>query len=458
MKFSKRFFAVLIAFILVIPFAAACESKKINTESSVSEAESAEEISYESVEPSESKEECSEQEESSEPEESHLADESVIPEDTVVSFYACADNLVHPSVYYDAIENAAKANGTEPDYSDLHNAVYDFSPIYEFIADDIASADISYINQESLIGGDSRPISSYPRFNTPDAMGDAVAELGFDVVNVAHNHMLDSGNTDFLEYCAGYFTERGINVLGYYPNEGSTEDIMIIERKGIKVAFLTYTYSTNGIRNSSDSEFVIPYFDKALIEKQVAIAKEKADVVIVSAHWGNEYSYRINSMQEEYAEYLCELEVDVILGMHSHCIQPMEWKTSESGYKTLTVYSLGTMVSGIRKGMSALAGILTLDIVKDGETGEITIESPLFVPTILHYSRERSIAENDTASRHFKVYYLEDYTEELAKEHAILWVEKRDGVTTLEGGNFSKEALVSTVKKYINEEFLPDLE
>ncbi len=378
-----------------------------------------------------------------------------IVEDTRISFYACPDNLLHPSLYYDAIENAAKKNGIQADYSDLHNATYDFFPFYEQIKDDIKNADIAYINQESMIGGTHREIQAFPLFNSPSAMGNTLAELGFDVVNIAHNHMLDCG-INGMEFSKYLFDSLNVNLLGYYPSQKSTDDIMIIERQGIKVAFLTYTYSTNGISKPDSSEFVIPYFEEELMERQIKIAKEKADFIIVSCHWGDEYSYNLNSMQKKYAKFLSDREVDVILGMHPHCIQPVEWLTKENGYKTLAVYSLGTMVSGIRKGASALAGILSLNIVKNGKTGEVYIEKPQFLPTVVHYVWGGNyVATNDTASRNFEIYYLKDYTEALAQKHAIVRTEKKEGKTTLIGGGFTVENLQKTVEKYIPEEFLP---
>lgn len=448
-KFA-RFFCVLLLFALVIsgcnfnteaPLSQANDLKNSSVDDSVFSESTTDSQGFQSVSESEI------------PEES-LPEEPIVPEDIRVSFMACPDNLVHHSMYYDAIEKAAEKNGTTPKYTDLHNNSFDFSPIYRFIAEDIKNTDISYINQESLIGGPEYPISAYPRFNTPDAMGHTVADLGFDVVNLAHNHVLDSRNTDFLKYSYNLFNSRGVEVLGYYPNEKATEDILIIERKGIKVAFLTYTYGTNGHTNKDD--FVIPYFEKELIEKQVAIAKEKADLIVVSCHWGHEYTYKPNSMQKENAKYLCELGVDVIVGMHPHCIQPMEWMTNENGHKTLVTYSLGTMVSGIRKGMSTLAGILTFDIVKNGESGEIYIDTPLFIPTVAHYTRGRSVADNDSGSRNFTIYPLADYTQEIAKEHSLVRAEKKDG-TTLIGGGFSRETLLKTVRENIPQEFLPDL-
>ncbi len=448
----KRFISFILLFSFIICLSACNDTDNQNSseiESALSENSTEESINSESaLSQSEVTEESVSVLESSVPE------EPPVPEDVVVSFIACADNLVHHSMYYDAIERAAERDGTTPKYTDLHNNTYDFSPIYSLIAEDIKNADISYINQESLIGGDSKPISAYPQFNTPAPMANAVAVVGFDVVNVAHNHMLDSGNTDFLKYSYNLFENLGVKVLGYYPDEKSTEDILIIERKGIKVAFITYTYSTNGITSKDD--FVIPYFERELIEKQVALAKKKADIVIASCHWGNEYSFNPNNMQKENAELLCELGVDVIVGMHSHCIQPMEWLTAGNGNKTLVTYSLGTMVSGIRKGMSTLAGMLSFNIIRDGISGEVYIDSPLFIPTVAHYTRGKSVADNDSGSRNFTVYPLADYTQDIAKEHSLVRAELKDG-TTLVGGGFSRETLLKTVRQYIPEEFLPDL-
>ncbi len=382
------------------------------------------------------------------------SEESIVIEDTVVSFLACPDNIIHPSVFYNAIEVAARNNGTNPVYSDLHNAEYDFSPIYKNVASVIKEADIAYINQETLVGGTSGSIHGYPCFNSPDAIADEVIELGFDVVNVAHNHMLDSGDTRYLENCNNYFENRGLDVIGYYPTQESTENITVIEKEGIRIAFLAYTYSTNGIKPPSGTSFVIPYFDKELVQKQVACAKQVADVIIVSCHWGYEDTFGINSEQKEYSKLMCDLGVDVVLGMHPHVIQPMEWMTSESGNKTLVVYSLGNFVSGMVAGKNMLAGMLSLDIRKSAETGEITIESPLFIPTVTHYTKKSKVSSNDTGYRDFEICYLSEYSAEKALEHGVCDYERSHG-PTLVGGKYSKDTLLQTLYKYIPLEFLP---
>ncbi|MBQ2255204.1 MAG: CapA family protein, partial [Clostridia bacterium] len=221
----------------------------------------------------------SSEEEPSLPEESE--DESSAPDiidlpedpvDTVVSFVACGDNLIHPSVYYGAMEYYAAANGTKVNYKDwpTNEMDYDFLPIYEYVADTMKNADICYINQETLSGGPGTKIDGYPQFNTPIAMGRDLAALGVDIVNMAHNHMLDSGNDKLLKYSDPYFKSLGMTPLGYYKDEADTNNIVLYEKEGITFALLTYTYGTNGIE--CYSETYIPYLNEALIRRQVGLA------------------------------------------------------------------------------------------------------------------------------------------------------------------------------------------
>ena len=102
-----------------------------------------------------------------------------------------------------------------------------------------------------------------------------------------------------------------------------------------------------------------------------------------------------------------------------------------------------------------LAGMFSMDIVKDNETGEVTIKSPTFIPIVTHYTKKSRVASNDTGYRDFKIYYLSDYTEELAESHGVCIYERGNG-TTLVGGGFSRDTLIQTLNKYIPNEFLPE--
>lgn len=374
-------------------------------------------------------------------------------EDTVVSVLACGDNLIHPSVYYYAMECYAAAQNQTCTYAATNDANYDFLPIYEAVAERMKNADICYINQETLSGGAGTTIDGYPMFNSPEAVGRTLRELGVDIVNMAHNHMLDAGNDSFLIHSDGFFSSLGMTPIGYYEDEADTNNIVLYEEKGITFAFLPYTYSTNGI--TCYSKTYIPYFEDDLIRRQVALAKQQADVVIVSAHWGNEDSYTPTTTQTYYAELFCELGVDAVIGMHSHCLQPMQWMEGANGHRMLLTYSLGNFVSGMVGGLNVLEGMLSFNVRRSGETGTITIEEPVFTPLVLHYTKENAVASNDTGYRNFKLYELKDYTAELAAAHGVVWYEKRHSVSTLYGGSFGVDALYATLRNVIPAEFLP---
>ena len=115
-------------------------------------------------------------------------DNEVIPEPKKeyrnITFAAAGDILVHTNVYKYASQ---LAQGTD--------AEYDFKPMFANIKEIISSADLAYVNQETPCAGKERGYSGYPTFNTPDEIADAVLDTGFDIVNIANNHMLDKGES-----------------------------------------------------------------------------------------------------------------------------------------------------------------------------------------------------------------------------------------------------------------------
>ena len=392
-------------------------------------------------------------------EESSSAAQTGEAEEKVISFLACPDNIIHPSVYYHALQTAAKNNGVEPDYSDLQNADYEFSHIYDNIAAMINSADISYVNVETLIGGNENPIYGYPVFNSPEKAGETLIDLGFDIYNLAHNHMLDSYNDKYLINCDRFFTERGQTTIGYYENKDDLDNIVIYEEQGVKIAFLAYTYETNGIRLGSSASTYIPYINIDLMKKQMKLAKERADLVFVSMHWGDEDSFIPNSAQRSAAQTLVDEGADVIIGMHPHVIQESKWVTREDGSRCFLTYSLGNMLSGMYGGKNALGSILSLDIICKGDQAPY-VDNVQIIPTVCHYVFKGSVnSQMDTGFRDFEIYLLEDYTQELAAAHGVHRNKALGKIINFDSeldGNFSLETLYSKVKKIIPAEFLPE--
>ena len=315
-----------------------------------------------------------------------------------VSFVAVGDNIVHGSVYTDAIENGKKT-GKE----------YDFIPMYENVSDIIKEADLAYINQESPFAGKNKTISGYPMFNSPDQVGYDLIEIGFDIINLANNHMLDRYAYGYQRTIDFWKDKDGMTYIGGYENEADYNNIRIVEKNGISIALLSYTYGTNGVNLDRGSEMIVPLCDSdgtAEISRQTKIARNLADIVMVSVHWGNEDQFKPSELQKKQMKVMVDNGVDVIIGTHPHVLQPMQWKERPDGGKTLVIYSLGNFLSGMLYVRNMVGGIAGFDLVKAGDRAFVT--SPYFIPTVSHY---------DSDFKNFKIHKFSEYSQELFNSH-----------------------------------------
>ncbi len=352
------------------------------------------------------------------------------PTETRISFLAAGDNIIHENVFLDARSRAKE--GQE----------YNFTDMYAGIADAVKDADIAFINQETPICGDEMTVSGYPNFNTPEAAGDTLIELGFDIINIANNHMLDKREAGY-KGTLNYWDARAdkVTLLGGYRDKADYENIRVIEEQGVSIAFVTYTYSTNGMYLPTGSNMFVPYIDSAEIVRMTQKAGELADLVFVVMHWGNEDNSTPTSEQKSLASAITEAGADVIIGMHPHVIQPMEWLTASDGTQTLVIYSLGNLICTQYNSYNLVGGIVTFDIVKS-LSGELTIENPIYNPTVCHYNTQRL---------GLQVYFMEDYTEELVALHGCPGY----GQNT-KGRTWTLDYIRGLVTNSITEEFLPD--
>ncbi|WP_107995040.1 CapA family protein [Trichococcus paludicola] len=343
----------------------------------------------------------------------------------VISFIGVGDNLIHDSVFRDA---------------ELADGTYDFKSIYENVVEDIEEADIAFLNQETISAGDDYAYSGYPAFNTPPEIAQDMSDLGFDLVNGATNHALDYDYPGALNSLAVWNEQEDVVYTGIYESQADRDEIRTIEREGVTFSFLTYTYGTNGIL--PDTSYRVSFFDEALIRQDVSNAKNVSDVVIVSAHWGDENTQEVNDMQRTYAQLFADLEVDVVIGTHPHILQPIEWVTGVNQNQTLVVYSLGNFIAHSLTDYNTLGGMVTFDFVV-ADDDDITVENVQFEPTVSHYVADPGNVEN--SRRDFKIYKLEDYSEELASEH---------GLNGYEGLEITPENYLSIVKNVIPAEML----
>lgn len=337
-----------------------------------------------------------------------------------VSFAAVGDNLIHDTVYEQA---AARSSGG-----------YDFTDAYERIADYIAEPDVAILNQETIISTEHN-VSSYPMFNSPVEVGEEMLEIGFDVFNVATNHSLDCGEKGLIS-AINFWKSKNAITCGAYLNREDMSNIPMHEVNGVKIAYLGLTDSANGLSLPSDSEVIlVRAADESLLQQRIIKAKEVADVVIVSAHWGNEYTHEPTDAQRELAEKLAMWGADVIIGTHPHVIQPVEYITNSDGRKTLVAYSLGNFISAQNRGPRMLGGMLKFEVVKNNTTGEVVLENVKFSGVVTHYGYGYS---------NIRVYPLEAYTEELASKHGVL----------SKTSDFSLQYLYDILNEVIDKQFL----
>lgn len=312
------------------------------------------------------------------------------------------DILLHTPVE----ESALQEDGT-----------YRFDAIFANLEEEIQGADLAIVNQEIILGGEELGVSGYPAFNAPYEVGDALVDVGFDVVCHGTNHALDKGKKGLLN-CLSYWEENHpqIGVLGIHDSAEEQNEIYIYEENGIRVALLNYTYGTNGIALPSDMPYAVDLLEEEKVRADLAKAEEMADFTIVCPHWGTEYLLGISAQQEKWAEIFVEGGADLILGTHPHVIEPIEWVADEeSGNEALVYYSLGNFVnwtSGTGSGVAnrMVGGMAQVTLEMD-EQGDVTISEHGILPIVCHV---------ESGDNGVTVYALEEYTGELAGQNEII--------------------------------------
>ncbi len=273
-----------------------------------------------------------------------------------------------------------------PNYKDAYNAstkTYDFSTFFPQIKSYISNADIAVGNLETTFAGGNKAYSGYPTFNSPPQLAKDIQDLGIDVLTTSNNHSMDSGYNGLIN-TIDTLDNLGISHTGTFKSEEDKNKILIKDVNGVKIAFLSYTYGTNGISIPKGKEYCINLIDKDLIKKQLESAKaQNPDVICVSMHWGIEYKLQPNTEQKDLADYLFENGADIILGSHPHVLEPMEKRTvtlSDGTKKDgFVIYSLGNFISAQKDKYTKDSIILNLKITKHSQ-GNITIDSYDYTP------------------------------------------------------------------------------
>ena len=357
-------------------------------------------------------------------------------DETLITFTAVGDNLINEVLYEQAAQRAADAG---------KKIKYDFAPCYAEIAPFIQEHDVNWIDIETLMTDTLEP-SGYPAFSTPGDSGRALIDAGWNVFSLCSNHTYDQGAEGIRQTLAFWKTMQekaspagkdrdaeekadadhkkkasdrpddsgraeGICCTGLWEY-GTEYDIPILVCKGKKLAFLTYTYGTNDIETPADSPAHVVYLDEeGLMANQIGLAREQADAVIVSLHWGEEYKHDETEEQRALAQRAADMGADLIIGGHPHVVEGAEMLTASDGRKVFCTYSLGNFLCAQNSmpDPDAMIGLLlscTFRFTDDG----LSVEDHRLIPIISDYGEDY---EDD----HVVLY--SDYSEEDALAHGM---------------------------------------
>ncbi len=265
---------------------------------------------------------------------------------------------------------------------------YTFTPQLAQVMESLQAADYTIGNLETTIGKyKTRDYSGYPMFNAPETILDTLKDCGYDFFTLANNHMLDRW-FDGMKNTVSWVEQYGFAHVGAYRTQEERNTPVIIEINGIKFGFVAYTHSTNTVENSCDQavfEYGVPYLYKADIEGDIQRLRDAgAEVVVALPHWGEEYVREPDSTQVQYAQRLAKAGADIILGSHSHKVQPMKVVnvTCNDGTNknVFIIYSLGNFLTSHDVEYTD-AGIILDFTVQEQADGSFEVTNIGYVPT-----------------------------------------------------------------------------
>ncbi len=310
------------------------------------------------------------------------------PEPLRVKLTVGGDVVLHMELYDEALQ---------PDGS------YDFSYLFQDVAHYVQEADYASCCFEGAACGEGVRYRGYPLFLTPDGVADSLKKVGFDLVALASNHGMDGGKAG-LDRTIEVFERAGMDHIGTFRTQEERDaqhGVLLKEINGIRIAFLDYSYGTNGISIEAFPYAMNVFNDDymsacrrtrtEMIEADMAYAKSlEPDLIAVIMHWGAEYIYTRQPAQTELADYLFSLGADMVLGGHPHVPQPMETReitdsdgTTRTGY---LCYCLGNLAAHMHESSHpncTLTALVQIDVEKDPESGRTTLQRVEYIPLVM---------------------------------------------------------------------------
>ena len=339
-------------------------------------------------------------------------------ETTTATVLAVGDNLVQPSL----LSSGQSESGA-----------WNYDSVYDNLRSDIQAADIAIVNQETPFTANHDAVSGTAPYATPTEIGDALVNAGFNVVTSA-TALIDDNGTSMLDETLNYWNtlQPDVTLVGIHNSQTSSAP-KIVEINGIKIAFLDCTFPSYSSQSDSsqDSEedtegtdtasadsstassgSMIDTFNTTAVAAAIQTARASADCVIFSANWGKTEEPMPTEYEKEWANFLMEQGVDVVIGTNPNVLQPYGYLTDDAGHNMLIYYSLGNFVTGQETLKQLLGGMATFTIQKtvEGDQTTIEIQDAALTPLVMHYSYD---------NKEYRPYKLSEYTDALASAHSV---------------------------------------
>ncbi|MBJ6745991.1 CapA family protein [Streptococcus sp. 121] len=277
---------------------------------------------------------------------------------TQARIMAHGDLLYHDLLYY----SVEQADGS-----------YDFSENFTYVKPWLEQADLAIGDFEGTINPDY-PLSGYPLFNAPPQVVEAIKDAGYDAMDLAHNHILDSG-LEGVATTAQAFKDAGITPIGVYPDQARDQaPLLIKEVNGIKIALLAYAYGFNGLEaglSPEEYEAVLSDLDQEKMEAEIKRAEKEADLTIVMPQMGEEYRLEPTEEQVELYRKMVDWGADLVFGGHPHVPEPTEM-IEKDGENKFIIYSMGNFISNQR--IESLDGMANSEWTERGVLMDVEVE------------------------------------------------------------------------------------
>ena len=259
---------------------------------------------------------------------------------------------------------------------------FDWSSTFEGVRPLLEDADLTYGNLETTLSGHDLYYSGYPTFNTPDSYADALDAAGFDLLQTANNHSRDRRKLG-VDRTIAALEQRSLRHVGTFASAADAENPAVHRTiRGVRMAFLAYTYGTNDIPPEPNEDWTVAHIDLPQMLADIAAARTAgAEAVVLGLHWGDDYVHEPQQDQRDLAQALINGGADLLLGGHPHVLQPAEWlQDANSDRRGLVFWSLGNFLSNQRELPRSTGVVIEATFVRTQQDGPVTLEAPRFAP------------------------------------------------------------------------------